>query len=49
MLDKFLDDTDNSALKPVPTNVPDILTSQPGAGAAAGASNPAPKNKPVAN
>src|SRR6478752_377595 len=30
MLDKFLDDTDNSALKPVPTNVPDVLTASPG-------------------
>jgi pimeloyl-ACP methyl ester carboxylesterase len=47
MLDKFLDDTDNSALKPVPTNVPDVLTASPGPVPLA--SNPAPKNKPVAN
>jgi hypothetical protein len=29
MLDKFLDDSDNSELAPVPTKVPD-LTSDPG-------------------
>jgi len=47
MLDKFLDDTDNSALKPVPTNVPDVLTASPGPVPLA--SNPPPKNKPVTN
>ena len=30
MLDKFLDDSDNSALSPVPTRVPDPLLSNPG-------------------
>ncbi len=30
MLDKFLEDTDNSALTPVPTKVPDPLLSNPG-------------------
>src|SRR4030088_3843053 len=30
MLDKFLEDTDSSALAPVPTRVPDILLSNPG-------------------
>ena len=30
MLDKFLDDSDSSALKPVPTKVPDPLVSNPG-------------------
>ena len=30
MLDKFLEDTDSSALKPVATKVPDIMTSSPG-------------------
>jgi hypothetical protein len=50
MLDKFLDDADkSSALKPVTTNVPDILTSSPGPVPLASNSNPAPKNKPVTN
>ena len=49
MLDKFLDDADKSALKPVTTNVPDILTSSPGPVPLASNSNPAPKNKPVTN
>jgi hypothetical protein len=30
MLDKFLDDSDSSALKPVPTKIPDPLVSNPG-------------------
>jgi hypothetical protein len=30
MLDKFLEDTDSSALTPVPTKVPDVLLSNPG-------------------
>ncbi len=30
MLDKFLDDTDNSKLAPVPTKTPDVLTDAPG-------------------
>ena len=30
MLDKFIEDSDNSALKPVPTKVPDPLVSDPG-------------------
>jgi alpha/beta hydrolase fold len=30
MLDKFLEDSDNSALAPVPTKVPDLLLSNPG-------------------
>ncbi|MBX9651340.1 MAG: alpha/beta hydrolase [Xanthobacteraceae bacterium] len=47
MLDKFLEDTDSSALKPVTTKVPDILTTSPGPVPLA--SNPAPANKPVAN
>ena len=47
MLDKFLEDTDSSALKPVPTKVPDLLTSSPGPVPLA--SNPLPANKPVAN
>jgi hypothetical protein len=47
MLDKFLEDTDSSALKPVTTKVPDILTSSPGPVPLA--SNPVPANKPVAN
>jgi hypothetical protein len=47
MLDKFLDDADKSALKPVPTKVPDVLSSSPGPVPLA--SNPAPKNKPVTN
>src|SRR6478672_922278 len=51
MLDKFLDESDKSGeLKPVPTNVPDILTSSPGPVPLSVplASNPVP-NKPVAN
>jgi alpha/beta hydrolase family protein len=47
MLDKFLEDTDSSSLKPVPTKVPDVLTSSPGPVPLA--SNPTPANKPVAN
>ena len=47
MLDKFLEDTDSSALKPVTTKVPDVLTKSPGPVPLA--SNPAPANKPVAN
>jgi alpha/beta hydrolase fold len=47
MLDKFLEDTDSSALKPVPAKVPDILTVSPGPVPLA--SNPTPANKPVAN
>jgi hypothetical protein len=47
MLDKFLEDTDSSSLKPVPTNVPDLLTSSPGPVPLA--SNPTPANRPVAN
>ena len=49
MLDKFLDDSDKSELKPVPTKVPDVLTSNPGPVPLASNSNPAPKNKPVTN
>ena len=30
MLDKFIEDSDNSAIKPVPTNVPDVLATSPG-------------------
>jgi hypothetical protein len=30
MLDRFLNDTDNSAVAPVPTKVPDVLTDAPG-------------------
>jgi hypothetical protein len=30
MLDKFLEETDNSALKPVPVSVPEVLTNDPG-------------------
>lgn len=47
MLDKFLEDTDSSSLRPVPTKVPDPLTSSPGPVPLA--SNPAPANKPIAN
>lgn len=47
MLDKFLEDTDTSALKPVPTKVPDLLTSSPGPVPLA--SNQAPASKLVAN
>ncbi|SDK01125.1 MULTISPECIES: alpha/beta fold hydrolase [Bradyrhizobium] len=47
MLDKFLEDTDSSSLKPVPTKVPDLLTSSPGPVPLA--SNPTPANRPVAN
>src|SRR5262245_3220104 len=52
MLDKFLDESDRSgALKPVPTKVPDILSSSPGPVPLSVplASNSAPKNKPVTN
>ena len=52
MLDKFLDESDKSGeLKPVPTKVPDILTSSPGPVPLSVplASNPAPKNKSVTN
>ena len=49
MLDKFLDDSDKSALKPVPTKVPDVLSSNPGPVPLASNSNPVPKNKPVTN
>ena len=51
MLDKFLDESDKSGeLKPVPTKVPDILTSSPGPVPLSVplASNPAP-NKPITN
>jgi len=47
MLDKFLEDTDTSSLKPVPTRVPDVLTSSPGPVPLA--SNAPPANKPIAN
>jgi len=47
MLDKFLEDTDSSALRPVPTKVPDPLTINPGPVPLA--SNATPANKPVAN
>jgi hypothetical protein len=47
MLDKFLEDTDSSALRPVTTKVPDPLTINPGPVPLA--SNAAPSNKPVAN
>jgi hypothetical protein len=47
MLDKFLEDTDSSSLRPVTTKVPDPLTSNPGPVPLA--SNPAPANKPIAN
>jgi hypothetical protein len=40
MLDKFLNDTDNSNLAPVPTKTPDVLTLAPG---------PVALNKPVPN
>jgi alpha/beta hydrolase family protein len=46
MLNKFLEDSDNSALAPVPTRVPDVLTTSPGPVPLA--SNPAPA-KPVPN
>src|SRR5437660_8532501 len=52
MLNKFLEESDKSgALKPVPTNVPDILTASPGPVPLSVplASNPAPKNKSVTN
>ena len=46
--DKFLDESDKSGeLKPVPTKVPDILTSSPGPVPLA--SNAPPANKPIAN
>ena len=38
MLDKFLEDTDNSALRPVPTKVPDVLSSSSTAGSTTGKS-----------
>ena len=47
MLDKFLEDNDASALRPVTTKVPDLLTSSPGPVPLA--SNAAPSNKPIAN
>lgn len=47
MLDKFLEDTDSSSLRPVPTKVPDPLISSPGPVPLA--SNPTPANKPIAN
>jgi hypothetical protein len=51
MLNKFLEDADNSALSPVTTKVPDVLTASPGPVPLA--SNPvtatAGPNKPVAN
>jgi pimeloyl-ACP methyl ester carboxylesterase len=40
MLDKFLDDSDNSELAPVPTKTPDVLANAPG---------PVALSKPVAN
>jgi hypothetical protein len=40
MLDKFLNDNDNSQLAPVPTKTPDVLTEAPG---------PVALNKPVPN
>jgi predicted SnoaL-like aldol condensation-catalyzing enzyme len=40
MLDKFLNDTDNSELTPVPTKTPDVLADAPG---------PVALSKPVAN
>jgi hypothetical protein len=40
MLDKFLNDTDNSEVAPVPTKTPDVLTLAPG---------PVALNKPVPN
>jgi hypothetical protein len=40
MLDKFLNDTDNSDIAPVPTKTPDVLTLAPG---------PVALNKPVPN
>src|SRR3954453_22037867 len=40
MLDKFLNDTDNSELAPVPTKTPDVLANAPG---------PVALNKPVPN
>jgi hypothetical protein len=52
MLDRFLDESDKSgALKPVPTKVPDILSSSPGPVPLSTplASNPPPKNKSVTN
>jgi hypothetical protein len=52
MLDKFLDESDKSAvLKPVQTKVPDILAASPGPVPLSVplASNSTPKNKPVTN
>jgi pimeloyl-ACP methyl ester carboxylesterase len=40
MLDKFLNDTDNSEIAPVPTKTPDVLANAPG---------PVALSKPVAN
>jgi hypothetical protein len=40
MLDKFLNDTDNSEIAPVPTKIPDVLANAPG---------PVALNKPVPN
>jgi hypothetical protein len=40
MLDKFLNDADNSEVAPVPTKTPDVLTLAPG---------PVTLNKPVPN
>jgi pimeloyl-ACP methyl ester carboxylesterase len=40
MLDKFLNDTDNSDVAPVPTKIPDVLANAPG---------PVALSKPVAN
>jgi alpha/beta hydrolase fold len=52
MLDKFLEDSDKSAkLKPVPTKVPDVLSSAPGPVPLSTplASNPEPKGKSATN
>jgi hypothetical protein len=40
LLDKFLNDTDNSDIAPVPTKIPDVLANAPG---------PVPLSKPVPN
>jgi hypothetical protein len=40
MLDKFLNDTDNSDVAPVPTKIPDVLANAPG---------PVPLDKPMPN
>jgi hypothetical protein len=47
MLNKFIEESDKSALQPVETRVPDVLMSSPGPVPLA--SNPAPRNKPVTN